>query len=50
MTDARKNKLKRILQGSRNRLLLRLGGFTLPLGVMLYVATNDVERMSTNGH
>ena len=50
MTDARKNKLKKILQGSRNRLLLRLGGFTLPLGVMLYVATNDVERMSTNGH
>lgn len=49
MTDARKRKLRRKLQESRYRLCVRYGDFAYDLKDMLFVAVDDVYRMSTNG-
>ena len=49
MTEKRIGKLKRKLQEARYRLLTRCTEFAVPLADMLFVATDDVRRMSTNG-
>ncbi len=49
MTGQRKQKLKRQLQESRHRLYVLNREFADPLWDMLYVATKDVTRISTNG-
>lgn len=49
MTEQRKQRLRRILQGSRFRLLSRYEEFAEPLRDMIYVATQKVYRISTNG-
>lgn len=49
MTEKRIQKLKRKLQEARYRLLTRCTEFAAPLVDMLFVATDDVRRMSTNG-
>lgn len=49
MTEKRKLILKRKLQESRFRIRQLNRGFSLPLDEMIFVAVNDVYRMSTNG-
>ena len=49
MTEQRKRRLKRQLQESRYRLNKLNEEFAAPLKEMLYVATKDVKRISTNG-
>lgn len=49
MTEQRKRRLKRQLQESRYRLYMLNEAFAEPLRDMIYVATKDVKRMSTNG-
>ncbi len=49
MTDTRKKKLRRKLQESRYRLCVRYGDFAYVLKDMLFVAVDDVYRISTNG-
>lgn len=49
MTEQRKQKFKRMFQESRIRLIEQYDGFALPLRDMLFVATKEVERISTNG-
>lgn len=50
MTEQRKRKLKRQLQESRYRLRQLNEEFAEPLRNMVFVATKDVMRISTNGH
>ena len=49
MTEQRKKRLKRQIQESRYRLNKLNKDFAAPLKEMLYVATKDVKRISTNG-
>lgn len=49
MTEQRKNRLKKLLQQSRYRLMTRSEELAAPLKDMLFVATKDVWHMSTNG-
>lgn len=49
MTKQRERKLKRQLQESRCRLYRLNEEFARPLRDMIYVATKDVKRISTNG-
>ena len=49
MTSRRIRKLKHLLQESRYRLNTRHGDFVAPLRDMIFIATKDVYRMSTNG-
>jgi len=49
MTEQRKKKLKRELQEARFRLYKLNQSFAEPLWKMIFVATKDVMRMSTNG-
>ncbi len=49
MTDRRKNLLRLKLQASRFRLIRDTWEFALPLKDMLFVATKEVRRISTNG-
>lgn len=49
MTEQRKRRLKRLLQESRYRLTKLNDEFATLLHEMLYVATKDVARISTNG-
>lgn len=49
MTELKKQELKRALQESRFRLLLRCAALALPLRSMYFVATKEVWRISTNG-
>lgn len=49
MTAARIKRLKRKLQESRYRLLVRHGDFAFPLRDMIFVAIKDIYRMTTNG-
>ena len=49
MTEQRKRRLKRQLQESRYRLYKLNREFAEPLREMLFVATKDVKRISTNG-
>lgn len=49
MTEQRKRRLKRQLQESRYRLNKLNEEFAAPLKEMLFVATKDVKRISTNG-
>lgn len=49
MTEHRKQRLKRQLQESRYRLYKVNDVFAKPLRNILYVATKDVKRISTNG-
>lgn len=49
MTEQRKRKLKRQLQEARFRMHKLNKEFAKPLGEMIFVATKDVMRMSTNG-
>lgn len=49
MTSQRIRRLKRKLQESRYRLISREPVLAAPLVKLLYVATKDVHRMSTNG-
>lgn len=49
MTEQRKLRLKRKIQESRFRLRHRSAEFADPLLDMLFVATKDVTRISTNG-
>ena len=49
MTEQRKARLKRQLQEARCRLERLDSSFAAPLRDMLFVATKDVRRMSTNG-
>ena len=50
MTDQRKARLKRKLQESRYRLYHLNEDFAAPLFEMVFVACEDVERISTNGN
>lgn len=49
MTDKRKQRLKRKLQESRFRLFKFNKEFASPLLDMIFVATKEVQRISTNG-
>ncbi|MBQ8504518.1 MAG: hypothetical protein IJ491_09635 [Clostridia bacterium] len=49
MTLQRKLRLKRQIQESRLRLIKLNEDFAAPLKEMIYVATKDVKRISTNG-
>ncbi|MDD6175999.1 MAG: VWA-like domain-containing protein [Firmicutes bacterium] len=49
MTEQRKQRLKRQLQESRYRLDQLDAAFAAPLRKMLFAATKDVKRISTNG-
>ena len=49
MTEQRKRRLKRQLQESRYRLTKLNEEFAAPLKDMLFVATKEVKRISTNG-
>ena len=49
MTEQRKAQLKRRLQEARYRLLKRQEALAFPLREMLFVATKEVWRISTNG-
>ena len=49
MTDKRIRKLKRKLQEARFRLFENVPEFAEPLYSMLFVAVDDLSRMSTNG-
>lgn len=49
MTEQRKRKLKRQLQEARCRLYRLNDEFAEPLRKMIYVATKDITRISTNG-
>ena len=49
MTDKRKQRLKRKLQESRFRLFKFNKEFANPLMDIIFVATKDVQRISTNG-
>lgn len=49
MTEQRKRRLKRQLQESRYRLHRLNAEFAEPLTEMLFAATKDVKRISTNG-
>lgn len=49
MTEQRIQKLKRKLQEARYAAIVRNPDFALPLLELLYVAVNDLPRMTTNG-
>ncbi len=49
MTEERIKRLRRKLQEARYAAICRNPGFAMPLLEKLYVAVNDVSRMSTNG-
>lgn len=49
MTEQRIRKLRRQLQESRYRLCHLYPGFAAPLREMIYVATTQVKKISTNG-
>ncbi len=49
MTEQRKNRLRRQLQEARARLGIMNQEFAAPLWEMLFVASKDVKRISTNG-
>jgi len=49
MTEQKKKTLRRKLQEARLRLLLLDDTFAEPLVEMLFVATKQVRRISTNG-
>ena len=49
MTDERKKKLRKKLKESRKRIFLMDMEFAEPLREMIFVATKDVKKISTNG-